>query len=203
MGRDQPGLLRAGRRHPADQAARVLAPHRGDVAGAPGCGSPTCSTPATAICTRWCSTTSTVRGPGRAGRAAGDRDPRAVRRRRAVRSPASTASAATRPARCRRCSPTSDLTVMALVRARVRPRQACATRARCCPPRGSAVSARPVAAAPARASRRDRTVLREATADDLHAHHRQRFTGPPASTRPPGCCATAGAACCSAARARR
>ena len=103
-GSDQPGLLRPGRGHPADQARRHAHPHRGDVAGGGTAGSQRVP------CRR--------RQPAPAGALrqhgakARPRRPSTWRPRssscawsRAVRSPVSTASAATRPARCRRCSP--------------------------------------------------------------------------------------------------
>ena len=50
-------LLRAGRRDPADEAARGAARHRASWRPSTACASATCSTPATATCTRWCCTT--------------------------------------------------------------------------------------------------------------------------------------------------
>ena len=64
---DQPGLHRAGRRHPAHRAARGAAADRRAGRRRRACGSPTSSTPATATCTRWCS--STTRCPARPRRA--------------------------------------------------------------------------------------------------------------------------------------
>ncbi len=103
-GSHQPGLLRPGRGHPADQARRHAHPHRGDVAGGRAAGSQRVP------CRR--------RQPAPAGALrqhgaeARPSRPSTWRPRssscawsRAVRSPVSTASAATRPARCRRCSP--------------------------------------------------------------------------------------------------
>ena len=56
-GPDQSPLLRAGRRGAADAAARDAAPDRASCRSSTGCGSATCSTPATATCIRWCCTT--------------------------------------------------------------------------------------------------------------------------------------------------
>ena len=63
---DQPRLHRPGRRHPAHRAARGAARDRRAVAASPASGSPTSSTPATATCTRWCSSTTPCEGAGRA-----------------------------------------------------------------------------------------------------------------------------------------
>ena len=57
MGRLAPELLRPGRRHPAHEAARGARAHRRARRGVRACASPTSSTPATATCTRSCSTT--------------------------------------------------------------------------------------------------------------------------------------------------
>ena len=65
-GAHQPGLLRAGRRRAAHEAARGAAPHR-RARRSTACASATCSMPATATCTRSCSTTDASRArPARA-----------------------------------------------------------------------------------------------------------------------------------------
>ena len=56
-GPDQPGVHRAGRRGAADVAGRGAGPDRLAVRRGRASGWPTCSTPATGTCTRWCSTT--------------------------------------------------------------------------------------------------------------------------------------------------
>ena len=102
-GPDRVELLRAGRRRPAHAAARG-APADGRALGrVRPAGRRASSTPATATCTRSCSTTSRFRARPSA--------PSSWRRRSstpastpAARSPASTASASTRPARCRSSS---------------------------------------------------------------------------------------------------
>ncbi len=69
----QPGLLRAGRRHPAHPARpRCSATIDRDGRATSGCASPTSSTPATATCTRWsCSTTPSTARPHDAEELAG------------------------------------------------------------------------------------------------------------------------------------
>ncbi len=64
---DQPRLHRPGRRDPADRAARGAARDRRPVGRVRASGWPTSSTPATATCTRWCSSTTPC--PGQAERA--------------------------------------------------------------------------------------------------------------------------------------
>ena len=63
---DQPRLHRPGRRHPAHRAARGAPGHRRAVRRPRASGSPTSSTPATATCTRWCSSTTRSRAPATA-----------------------------------------------------------------------------------------------------------------------------------------
>ena len=72
-------LLRAGRRGAPHPAGRGAGPDRRAWATRPGCGWRTSSTPATATCTRWCSTAPRP-GETERGRAALRRDRRAVRR---------------------------------------------------------------------------------------------------------------------------
>ena len=62
---DQPRLHRPGRRHPAHRAARGAARDRRAVRVVRASGWPTSSTPATATCTRWCSSTTRSRAPAR------------------------------------------------------------------------------------------------------------------------------------------
>ena len=114
--------------------------------GSPRCpqtrasGWPTCSTPGTGTCTRWCSTT--TRCPAR------PRRPRRCPARSwtpawstAARSPASTASGWTSPGTCRRCSAPTTWTPCSWSGARST-RPACATRARSSPPPGCAARCR-------------------------------------------------------------
>ena len=107
---DQPRLHRPGRRHPADRAARGAAPDRRAVRRAPASGSPTSSTPATATCTRWCS--STTRSPGQAERGRGGvrRDPRPLHRARRLDHRRARRRRRTRRSTCRGCSPTTTST---------------------------------------------------------------------------------------------
>ncbi len=56
-GPDQPGLHRPGRRRAAHRPAARCSTGSPSCRRRPASGSPTCSTPATATCTRWCSTT--------------------------------------------------------------------------------------------------------------------------------------------------
>ena len=64
---DQPRLHRPGRRHPADRAARGAAARSPTLSRRPrASGWPTSSTPATATCTRSCSSTTPSRAPGEA-----------------------------------------------------------------------------------------------------------------------------------------
>ena len=109
----------------------------------PASGWPTCSTPATGTCTRWCSTT-TPRPPRRSR-------PRNCPARSwtpawntAARSPASTASASTSPGTCRRCSTPTTWTPCNWSGARST-RPACATRARSSRRRGYAARSRATA----------------------------------------------------------
>ncbi len=60
-GPDQPGLHRAGRRRATHRAGRGAGRDRRAVPASPASGWPTSSTPATATCTRWCSTTTPCR----------------------------------------------------------------------------------------------------------------------------------------------
>ena len=65
-GPDQLGLHRAGRRGAADRAGRGAGPDRRAVRRRPASGWPTCSTPGTATCTRWCCTTTPSPGEAEA-----------------------------------------------------------------------------------------------------------------------------------------
>ena len=63
---------------PRSEIAQRAARDRASSRGALGCASPTSSTPATATCTRWCSTTRACPGQEAARRGAGRRDPAAL-----------------------------------------------------------------------------------------------------------------------------
>ena len=106
---DQPRLHRPGRRHPAHRAARGAPRDRRAVRHRPGSGWPTSSTPATATCTRWCSSTTRSRAPARPPRRSAARSSTSASST-AARSPASTASAWTRRSTCRGCTPTTTST---------------------------------------------------------------------------------------------
>ncbi len=99
---DLPGLLRAGRRGARGPGWPRCWRGSPRWATRPGCGWPTCSTPATATCTRWCSTAPRPARPS-AARSCPGRSPSCAWSW-ADRCPASTGSAPTRRARCRRCS---------------------------------------------------------------------------------------------------
>ena len=76
--RDGPHLAqlpRPGRRHPAQGDRAGAARDRRARRARPGCASPTSSTPATATCTRWCSTTRASPGQEHAAETVARRDP--------------------------------------------------------------------------------------------------------------------------------
>ena len=111
-------------------------PDRRAVARPRGSGWPTCSTPATATCTRWCCSTTPSPGPRRRPRRCPARSWTCASRT-AARSPASTAWAWTSPSTCRRCSAPATWTPCSCCAVRST-RRACATRARSSRPRGCA-----------------------------------------------------------------
>ena len=95
---------------PRTALPEVLRAHRRPLGRARASGSPTSSTPATATCTRWCSSTTPSTGAGRARPRRSPARSSTSASSTAARSPASTASAWTRRSTCRGCSPTTTST---------------------------------------------------------------------------------------------